>query len=121
MAALGGSSMIRLIERAQRPHCALQPRQRKRSPVVHGGALVAIAVHRSYESIRPSAPHRYSRLVASTTCASPFALKRLVPAVPIESLCQVHAPFTPVAAYPVLRSPAGSSQRFHSPLVLTTP
>src|ERR1700751_3675616 len=57
----------------------------------------------------------------ATTCASPFALKRLVPAVPIESLCQLHAPFTPVAAYPVLRSPAGFSQRFHSPLVLTTP
>jgi hypothetical protein len=31
-------------------------------------------------------------------------LKRLVPAVPIESLCQLHAPFTPVAAYPVLRA-----------------
>src|SRR5271156_3470706 len=67
-------------------------------------------LHRSYGSIRPSAPHRYSRLVASTTCASPFALKRLVPAVPIESLCQLHAPFTPVAAYRVLSSPAGSSE-----------
>src|SRR5580658_9587271 len=78
-------------------------------------------LHRSYGSIRPSAPHRYSRLVASTTCASPFALKRLVPAVPTESLCQLPAPFPPVAASPVLRSPAGSSQRFPSPLVLTTP
>jgi hypothetical protein len=43
----GGSSMIRLIDRAQRPHCALQPRHRKRSPVVRGGALVAIAVRTS--------------------------------------------------------------------------
>jgi hypothetical protein len=48
MGALGGSSMIRLIDRAQRPHCALQPRHRKRSPVVRGGALVAIAVRTSW-------------------------------------------------------------------------
>jgi hypothetical protein len=47
MGALGGSSMIRLIDRAQRPHCALQPRHRKRSPAVRGGAAAAIAVRTS--------------------------------------------------------------------------
>ncbi|MDB5835764.1 MAG: hypothetical protein JWR14_5594 [Caballeronia sp.] len=31
------------------------------------------SLRRSYGLVRPSAPHRYSRLVASTTCASPFA------------------------------------------------
>jgi hypothetical protein len=40
--------MIRLLDRARRPHCALQPRHRKRSPVVRGGALVAIAVRTSW-------------------------------------------------------------------------
>jgi hypothetical protein len=45
---MGGSSMIRLIDRAQCPYCALQPRHRKRSPVVSGGALVAIAVRTSW-------------------------------------------------------------------------
>jgi hypothetical protein len=44
---LGGSSVIHLSDRAQRSHCALQPRHRKRSPVVRGGALVAIAVRTS--------------------------------------------------------------------------
>jgi len=34
----------------------------------------------------------------------------LVPAVPRESLCPTHAPSTPVAARPVIRHPAGSSQ-----------
>jgi hypothetical protein len=58
--------------------------------------------------------------VAATTCASPFALERLVPAVPPESLCQIHATFTPVATYPVISYPAGFSQRYRVPLVLTT-
>jgi hypothetical protein len=39
--------MICLIERAQRPHDAIRPKERKNSPVVRGGALVAIAVHTS--------------------------------------------------------------------------
>ena len=51
---------------------------------------------------------------------SPFALERLVPAVPPESLCQIHATFTPVATYPVIRCPAGLSQQYRVPLVLTT-
>jgi hypothetical protein len=42
-----GSSMICLIERAQRPHGAIRPKERKNSPVVRGGELVAIAVRTS--------------------------------------------------------------------------
>src|ERR1022692_935210 len=78
------------------------------------------SLRRSYRSVRPSAPLRYARLVASTTCASPLSLGRLVPAVPFESLCQLHAPSTPVAACPVIRTPTGSSQKMISLLVLTT-
>ena len=37
-------------------------------------------------------------------------IRGLVPAVPRESLCPTHAPSTPVAARPVIRHPAGSSQ-----------
>src|SRR5260370_37090115 len=66
---------------------------------------------------RPSAPHRYSRLVASTTCASPFTSERLVPAVPHKILDQLHAPFTPVAACPVIRFPPALSPGCHRPLV----
>src|SRR5690349_11299098 len=44
-------------------------------------------LHRSYGSVRPSAPPRYSRLVVVATCASPLSSERLVPAVPHESLC----------------------------------
>jgi hypothetical protein len=36
--------MMRLIERAQRPHCASQPRQRYSSPVVRGGNSATMAV-----------------------------------------------------------------------------
>ena len=75
---------------------------------------------RSYRSVRPSAALRYSRLVASTTCAYPFASQRLVPAVPHVSLDQLHAPYTPVAACPVIRSPASLSQEIETPLVLAT-
>jgi len=58
--------------------------------------------------------------MAATTCAFPFALERLVPAVPSKSLCQIHAPSTPVAACPVIRCLAGLSQKTYSILVLTT-
>src|SRR5690242_3884722 len=37
-------------------------------------------------------------------------IKSLVPAVPCESLCPTHAPFTPVAARPVIRHLADLSQ-----------
>ena len=57
--------------------------------------------------------------MAVTTCAFPFALERLVPAVPSESLRQIHAPSTPAAACPVIRYPADFSQKYHSPLILT--
>jgi hypothetical protein len=42
-----GSSMICLIERAQRPHGPTRPKERKNSPAVRGGALLAIAVRTS--------------------------------------------------------------------------
>src|SRR4051794_18538334 len=67
-----------------------------------------------------SAPHRYSRLVGVATWASPLTSERLVPAVPHESLCRLHAPFTPVAACPVIRLPAGLSREMVSLPVLTT-
>ena len=54
-----------------------------------------------------------------TTCAFPFAWRRLVPAVPFESLCQIPAPSTPAVTCPVIRYPADFSQRYHSPLILT--
>src|SRR4030095_4617674 len=78
------------------------------------------SLQRSYRSVRPSAPLRYARLVASTTCASPFISERLVPAVPPESLDQLHASYTPVAACPVIRFPAGLSQEMETPLILAT-
>ena len=78
-------------------------------------------LHRYYGSVRPSASLRYSSpLGFFATCASPLASKRLVPAVPHESLRQIHAPYTPVAACPVIRPPAGWSQEVKAPLVLTT-
>src|SRR5208337_553449 len=45
---------------------------------------------------------------------------RLVPAVPHESPDQLHAPYTPVAARPVVRLLAGLSQEIETPLVSTT-
>jgi hypothetical protein len=57
--------------------------------------------------------------VVGTTRASPLGSKRLVPAVPRNSLLPVHAPFTPVAVCPVIRHPTDLSQRDHAPLVLT--
>src|SRR5437016_12584651 len=41
---------------------------------------------RSYESVRPSAPHRYARLAVLAAWASPFTSERLVPAVPRDGL-----------------------------------
>jgi len=77
-------------------------------------------LHCSYRTVRPSAPLRYSRLTVDAACASPLASERLVPAVPHESPDQSHAPYTPVAAYPVAKHPAGLSQEIETPLVLTT-
>jgi hypothetical protein len=58
--------------------------------------------------------------MASTTCASPLTLVQLVPAVPLKSLCQIRAPYTPVTACPVIRYPTDSSQKFDLSLVLVT-
>src|SRR5439155_21765818 len=74
----------------------------------------------SYESVRPSAPHRYARLAVLAAYASPFASERLVPAVPRNSLHPLHALSTPVAIRSVIRHPADLSQVYHTLLVLTT-
>ena len=58
---------------------------------------------RSYESVRPSAPHRYARLAVFAAWASPFASERLVPAVPRDSLHPLHAPSTSVAIRSFIR------------------
>src|SRR5258708_14565086 len=78
------------------------------------------SLHRYFESVRPSAPHRYARLAVFAACASPLASERLVPAVPRNSLHPLHAPSTPVAARSVTRHPTDLSQAGHSRLVLTT-
>jgi hypothetical protein len=75
---------------------------------------------RSYESVRPSAPHRYARLTVLAAWASPFASERLVPAVPRNSLHPLHAPSTPVAVRSVIRHPADLSQVGFTHLVSTT-
>src|SRR5215472_11173129 len=77
-------------------------------------------LHRSYESVRPSAPHRYSRLAVLAAWTSPFTSERLVPAVPCNRLHPIHAFSTPAATRPVIRHLAGSSQKRFSPLVSTT-
>ena len=74
----------------------------------------------SYESVRPSAPHRYARLAVFAAWASPFTSERLVPAVPRDSLHPLHAPSTPIAVRAVIRHPADSSQVNHTLLVSTT-
>jgi hypothetical protein len=75
---------------------------------------------RSYESVRPSAPHRYARLTVLAAWASPFTSERLVPAVPRDSLHPLHAPSTPVAVRSVIRHPADLSQLNQTLLVSTT-
>src|SRR5208283_2886772 len=49
-----------------------------------------------------------------------LGIQGLDPAVPYESLHPIHAPSTPVAARPVIRSPTGLSQKIGPPLVLAT-
>src|ERR1035437_5045955 len=77
-------------------------------------------LHRYFESVRPSAPHRYARLAVFAACASPLSSERLVPAVPRNSLHPLHAPSTPVAARPVIRHPTDLSQVGFTHLVSTT-
>jgi len=78
------------------------------------------SLHHYYGSVRPSALLRYSRLAVLAAWASPLASERLVPAVPRKSLHSIHAPSTPVAAHPVIRHLADSSQKDQTLLVLTT-
>src|SRR5205807_10607861 len=75
---------------------------------------------RSYQSVRPSAPHRYARLAVLAVWASPFASERLVPAVPRDSLHPLLAPSTPIAVRAVIRHPADLSQENQTLLVSTT-
>jgi hypothetical protein len=76
---------------------------------------------RSYESVRPSAPHRYARLTVLAAWASPLTSERLVPAVPRNRLHPLHAALsTPVAVRSVIRHPADLSQVGYTLLVSTT-
>jgi len=77
-------------------------------------------LRRSYGSVRPSAPHRYSRLAVLAACTSPFTSERLVPAVPCNRLHPSHALSTPAATRPVIRHLAGLSQMSYTHLVSTT-
>jgi hypothetical protein len=65
---------------------------------------------RSYGSVRPSAPHWYSRLAVLAAPASPFTSERLVPAVPCNRLHPSHTPSTPAATRPFIRHLARLSQ-----------
>ena len=88
-----------------------------------GGTLTLLSntlLSTHYESVRPSAPLRYSRLAVLAAWASPFASERLVPAVPCNRLHPLHAFSTPVATRSVIRPPAGSSQARIPLLVSTT-
>src|SRR5260370_3519621 len=78
------------------------------------------SLHHYYGSVRPSALLRYSRLAVFAAWASPLPSERLVPAVPRKSLHPIHAPSTPVAAHPVIRHLAASSQKDQTLLGLTT-
>src|SRR6266446_1566341 len=75
---------------------------------------------RSYESVRPSAPHRYARLAVFAAWASHFASERLVPAVPRDSLHPLHAPSTPVAVRSAIMHPEDISPVGYTLLVSTT-
>ena len=77
-------------------------------------------LHRSYESVRPSAPLRYSRLAVLAAWTSPLTSERLVPAVPCNRQHPLHALSTPVATRPVIRLLVGLSQIGFTHLVSTT-
>lgn len=85
----------------------------------------------------PSLRGHYTRFIANTgqsapdQCIDTFGLvllhlylfschHRSGSQVPCRSLAQIHASCTPVAACPVIRCPAGLSQKISAPLVLTT-
>ena len=96
--------LFRSCDRLTRPLCS--------SPIT--GLL------RYYESVRPSAPLRYSRLTVLAAWASPLPSERLVPAVPCNRLHPSHALSTPAATRPVIRLLAGLSQMGYTHLVSTT-
>src|SRR5215831_11380405 len=96
--------LFRSCDRLTRPLCS--------SPIT--------GLRRSYESVRPSAPHRYSRLAVFAACTSPFTSERLVPAGSCNRPHPVYAPSTPVAPRPVIRLLAGLSQMRYMHLVSTT-
>ena len=84
------------------------------------------SLHRSNELVRPTTMHRYSRLVVSSTCASPLPSWWLVPPVPHESPNQIRASSTPTAAHfgnqvsNELIAEDGHTSGFDSIFVLTT-
>ena len=78
------------------------------------------SLHRSYESVRPSARRRYSRLVVSATCASPFASENWFPQFRTRAQIRFTPPARRSPPIAVPRCPIGSSQELRTPLVLTT-
>jgi hypothetical protein len=78
------------------------------------------SLHHYYESVRPNAPLRYSRLTVFRRLCFSLDIRALVPAVPCKSLHPIHVLSTPVAVCPVIRHPTDLSQRRPTPLVSTT-
>src|SRR5271166_551352 len=68
------------------------------SPITGSSPLLRADPSQSAASVL--SPRGFCRLCFS------LGISGLVPAVPRKSLCPTHAPFTPVAARPVIRSPA---------------
>src|ERR1700692_2311272 len=81
-------------------------------PITGPSTLVRIGPPQSLASVLSPHGGRRSR--------SSLGIKTLVPAVPRETLCPTPAPSTPVAARPVIRHLAGSSQDAESVLVFAT-
>src|SRR5208283_4724128 len=73
------------LSHASKSSCFQLPRSCNRlTRPLRSGPITSLP--RSYESVRPSAPHRYARLAVLAAWASPFTSERLVPAVPRDSL-----------------------------------
>src|SRR5207342_3212378 len=82
------------------------------SPITGPSPLLRADPSQSAASVL--SPRGFCRLCFS------LGISGLVPAVPHNSLCPTHAPFTPIATRPVTRSPADLSQQSITLLVSTT-
>jgi hypothetical protein len=112
--------MKRLVCRDRRRHpvssCSVNPTHLIRplcsSPITGLSALIQVGPSQTLASVLW--PHGFCRFSVSLN------IQGLVPAVPRESLHPLHAPSTPVAARPVIRSPTDLSQKIEPLLVLAT-